>query len=612
VFKRIVIFSLMILGLMSQSVVLADMWSRDGEALFKTDSHALLTPDQAFKLQIKPLDSSSFVAQFEVAPGYYLYRNRIKFKSTATELTPKFPVGEIKDDSNFGKMEVYHHPFEVLVTLNQTSSSLNNLPLSVTYQGCSEKGVCYAPISKQVTIPLEGAPSKRVYNSNHQDRATQLLEGRQLWWIILGFFGFGVLLSLTPCVLPMIPIISGIIVGDKKIHHHETSRLHAFNLSLSYTLGMAFSYTIAGVLAGFSGQLLSNALQSPIMLILTALIFVFLALSMFGFYEIRLPVVLENRMIGVANRIKGGQWLGVFCMGVISALIVSPCVAAPLAGVLLYIAQTHDGLMGGIALFSLSMGMGLPLLIIGASASHILPKVGHWMDSVRHFFGLLMLLVALYIVSPITPMRLQLIFIAALFIISAVNLRAIDPLPDNASTSARVWKGVGIILLILGVFYMLGAALGGGSVTQPIKRLTVASSQTAENGLHFKNISSQQDLEQALNQAKGQWVVLDFYADWCVSCKELESNTFKDPQVQEEIGQMVLLKADVTNNTADNIALLQKFKLWGPPGIVFFNRLGHELAPLKIVGFVDAKDFLKTLSRIKSLGDEECNPAVTC
>ncbi|NBQ85812.1 MAG: thiol:disulfide interchange protein, partial [Methylophilaceae bacterium] len=325
------------------------------------------------------------------------------------------------------------------------------------HQGCSEKGLCYSPIHKTFEVNL---PSNIASVTSSDDQATSLLKGGKIWLIVIGFFGFGLLLALTPCVLPMIPILSGIIVGDKKVHHHATSRLHAFNLSLAYTLGMSLSYTLAGVAAGLSGQLLSNALQSPWVLATTSLIFVLLAFSMFGFYELRLPSTLENRMVNIANGIKGGQFLGVFSMGALSALIVSPCIAAPLAGALIYISQTRDVLLGGVALFSLSIGMGIPLLLIGASAGHVLPRAGNWMTAVRNFFGILMLGVAIYMVASIIPIRLQMLLWAALLIVPAIYLRALDSLPVDASLASKFWKGAGIILLALGVTLIIGAASG--------------------------------------------------------------------------------------------------------------------------------------------------------
>ena len=444
------------------------------------------------------------------------------------------------------------------------------------------------------------------------DQATSLLKSGKLWLVIVGFFGFGVLLALTPCVLPMIPILSGIIVGDKKVHHHATSRLHAFNLSLAYTLGMSLSYTLAGIAAGLSGQLLSNALQSAWMLGITSMIFVFLAFSMFGFYELRLPSTLENRMVNIANGIKGGQFLGVFSMGALSALIVSPCVAAPLAGALIYIGQTHDVVLGGVALFSLSIGMGLPLLLIGASAGHVLPKAGPWMTAVRDFFGFLMLGLAIYLISPVIPSSMQLLLWAGLLIIPAIYLRAIDSLPTNASPLQRLCKGMGIILLALGITMIIGAASGAKSALNPLSGIVNKQASISHSGLSFKRIHSMAELVTNIQNAKGKTLMLDFYADWCVACKELEQFTFSDAGVKNALKNTILLQADVTNNTPEDIALLNRFKLFGPPGIVFFNQAGQEIAALKVVGYQPPEEFIKTLEKLNSLGADECNPSIVC
>lgn len=573
----------------------------------------VLTPDQAFKLTISPQDKSTVQASFTIAPGHYLYRDRIKFESkNATIDRIDLPKGEIKKDPNFGEMEVFHQSFVAKIVLKNIPNNLQKVTLQASFQGCSEKGLCYSPIHKTIEVALSSNTVNPEITKSNDDQATTLLKGGKLWLIIIGFFSFGLLLALTPCVLPMIPILSGIIVGDKKVHHHATSRLHAFNLSLAYVFGMSLSYSLAGVAAGLSGQLLSNALQSPWMLGSTALVFVFLSFSMFGFYELRLPNGIENRMVNVANGIKGGQFIGVFTMGALSALIVSPCVAAPLAGALIYISQTHDVLLGGIALFALSIGMGVPLLLIGASAGHVLPKAGIWMTTVRNFFGILMLGVAIYMISPVIPLSLQMILWAALLIIPAIYLHALDPLPVNSSAPSRLLKGIGIVLLALGVTMIIGAASGAKSAWQPLAGLTAQKTNQTSSALSFKRIHSIGELEANLQNANGKLVMLDFYADWCVACKELEQFTFSDPAVKQALQDAVLLQADVTANSPEEVALLNRFKLFGPPGIIFFNKSGKEITPLKVIGYQSPEDFMKVLNQLNSLGDDECNPMVAC
>lgn len=596
-------------------------------AFTDSDEEKFLHPDEAFKLNIVAKDSNTLEAKFTVTQGYYLYKDRIKFEikdaSLGTISAVNLPAGDIKNDPNFGRQEVYHHDFVALIGVNNPAQ---NVVIDARFQGCSEKGLCYAPQLKTLnvdmaqagTAPTDNTPVTNANNStSSEDEATSLLKSGKLWLIAAGFFGFGLLLSFTPCVLPMIPILSGIIVGDKKAHKAETSRLHSFNLSLAYVLGIALSYTIAGIAAGLSGQLLSNALQSPWMLTATALIFVVLSFSMFGFYELRLPSAIEERMVKTSNKLKGGQFIGVFVMGVISALIVSPCVAAPLAGALLYISQTRDVLLGGVALFALSIGMGVPLLLIGASAGHVLPKAGGWMTAVRNLFGVIMLAVAIFIVSPIIPTSVEMLLWSALLIIPAVYLHALDSLPLDINTGRshpwmRFWKGIGIMLLIIGIAMLIGAVSGAKSPLQPLAGLSLSNSKTIENHLPFVRVKNTAELDAHIDMAKGKIVMLDFYADWCTSCKEMELLTFSDPAVQASLKEAVLLQADVTANTPEDLALLQRFNLFGPPGIIFFNRTGQEIKPIRVIGYENAPKFLATVNRVNALKTDECNPLVTC
>ncbi len=606
---------LVFVWIFSSSAWAADVSSSTENALFTKPDTEILTPDQAFQLDIKADDQRTLKAKFAIAKGHYLYRNKITFESQNLAIETVFPQGDIKKDTHFGEVEVYHNALTATLILNNPPANLEKIKVQASYQGCSEKGLCYSPIRKTFEINLPNGSNVNANTATTEsksDQAISLLKSGKLWLVIVGFFGFGVLLALTPCVLPMIPILSGIIVGDKKVHHHATSRLHAFNLSLAYTLGMSLSYTLAGIAAGLSGQLLSNALQSPWMLGITSMIFVFLAFSMFGFYELRLPSAIENRMVNIANGIKGGQFFGVFSMGALSALIVSPCVAAPLAGALIYIGQTHDVVLGGVALLSLSIGMGLPLLLIGASAGHVLPKAGPWMTAVRDFFGFLMLGLAIYLISPVIPSSLQMLLWAALLIIPAIYLRAIDSLPTNPSPLQRLCKGIGIILLALGITMIIGAASGAKSPLNPLSGILSKQASTSSSGLSFKRVHSIAELEATIQNAKGKTVMLDFYADWCVACKELEQFTFSDAGVKNALKDTVLLQADVTNNTPEDVALLNRFKLFGPPGMVFFNQTGQEIASLKVVGYQPPEEFIKTLQKLNSLGADECNPSIVC
>lgn len=574
--------------------------------LDNTDDESFLPPDEAFKLKVSVQDAQTLLASFQVAPGHYLYRDRIKFESKTTGVgieSVDLPKGELKQDPTFGETTVYHE--DLLATIHLTQPAIGVITLAATYQGCSEKGLCYAPIHKTIEVNPRGlvdsnpnAIAKGGVTAVEDNESVALLASGKLWLITAGFFGFGLLLSLTPCVLPMIPILSGIIVGSKQSGAKSLSRLHTFNLSLAYVLGMSLSYTLAGIAAGLSGRLVSNALQNAWVLGAASLVFVLLALSMFGFYELKLPGALENRMATSVNRIKGGRFLGVLMMGALSALIVSPCVAAPLAGALIYISQTHNVMLGGLALFALSLGMGVPLLLIGASAGSLLPKTGHWMVAVRNFFGVLMLGMAIWLISPLLTVAWQMILWAALLIIPAIFMHALDALPVHAGKGLKFWKGVAVIMLLLGVSQIIGALTGAKSPLQPLNALrTGTAASPITTSLPFQRISSVAELENHIQTAAGKTVMLDFYADWCVACKELERNTFSDARVQKALQNAVLLQADVTQNSTADIALLKRFGLFGPPGIIFFDSTGAESK--KVIGYQDAEQFLATLNKLK-------------
>lgn len=581
-------------------------------SLTDSGSDAYLKPEEAFKLSIVAKDAQTLLADFEVAPGYYLYRERITFKlkdgSAASIAGVDLPPGEMKHDPNFGNMEVYHHAFQAVVHLQRSQAQPAGITLQASYQGCSEKGLCYAPIRKTFDIAAGSAHSSSPPTASGSDQIGQLLGSGKLWLIATGFFGFGLLLSFTPCVFPMIPILSGIIVGQGE----HPSRAHAFNLSLAYTLGMAIAYAAAGIVAGLSGHLISTALQNPWALGAGALMFVILALSMFGFYELRLPSGLESRIADTTNRIKGGRFIGVFAMGALSALIVSPCVAAPLAGALLYIGQTHDVVLGGIALFTMALGMGVPLLAVGLSAGALLPKAGAWMTTVQNFFGVLMLAVAIWIISPIVPPALYLGLWAALLIVSAIFLHALDGLPSHAGKAMRVGKGLGVIALAAGIALLAGAFAGSHDPLKPLAGLFANAGSVTETSLPFKRVKNLADLEASVHSANGRYVMLDFYADWCVSCKEFERYTFADPRVRKLLENAMLLQADVTANSPDDAALLEHFKLFGPPGIVFFNTSGQEIASLRVVGYQNAEQFLVTLNSLFASKNGNCPQSQEC
>ncbi len=568
-------------------------------SLFTDDTEEFLPPDQAFQLKLETVNSQNIRASFTIAPGYYLYRERIKFTvsdrpEAAKLVSIVLPAGEMKEDPNFGRQEVYHRDFTANI---QVDSNDPKLIINASYQGCSEKGLCYAPIKKTFNIDLNQPVTTVLENANtptgtDTELTTGLLKSGNLWWIIAGFFGAGLLLSFTPCVLPMIPILSSIIVGQQT-NNQPVPKLQAFALSVAYVLGMALSYTLAGIAAGLSGNLLSQSFQNPWVLGSFALVFVILACSMFGLYELRLPSNFESKLVATSNRLKGGKLVGVFIMGALSALIVSPCVAAPLAGALIYIGQSQDLVLGGVALFALSLGMGVPLLAIGASAG-ILPKTGAWMNAVRNFFGVLMLAMAIWLITPVIPTAVQLALWAALCIITAIFLHALDALPPRSSNFVLLGKGIAILLLVYGISLLVGALAGAKSVWQPLSFLSTKTT-APEAVLPFTRVTSLKDLEQKISSANGKPVMLDFYADWCVACKEMEAFTFSDASVRERLKDTVLLQADVTANSADDIALLKRFGLFGPPGIIFFNKTGDEIPQVRTIGYQNVDRFTATL-----------------
>ena len=593
-----------------------------------------LPVDKAFRVRLAASGPRTVVADFNPADGYYLYRDKFEFSLVDAGGVwiekVELPRGELKSDPNFGDTEVFHGPVQVLIRLDRKGGAAQRVTVRAVYQGCAEAGLCYPPESRRFDLqlsalaggaggaalptpapavsaaplpavdaaPAAAAPASRDAASaaagDEASRIARIFASRDFWAILAAFFGFGLLLAFTPCVLPMVPILSGIIVG----RGHHASRGHALALSLAYVLGMALTYAVAGVAAGLSGALLTSALQNPWVLGGFAALFVLLALSMFGLYELQLPSGLQSRLSMASNRLEGGTMGGVFLMGVLSALIVGPCVAAPLAGALLYINQSRDALLGGSALFAMALGMGAPLVAVGLSAGTVLPRVGAWMQTVKSFFGVVLLGMAIWIVSPVLPAVVPMLLWAALLIVSAIYLHALDPLPHTASGFRRLWKGVGVIALLVGVALLVGALAGSRDPLQPLSGLRVgAPAVLGAEGPQFVNVGSIRELEQALAGARGRPVMLDFHADWCVSCKEMERFTFTDPQVRARLAGLVLLKADVTANTADDAALLRRFGLFGPPGTIFFDRAGREL-PGRVVGFEPAEVFIRSLDRI--------------
>jgi len=570
-------------------------------------SDELLEPDKAYRFSVRTLDAQTIEVRYVIAEGYYLYRDRFKFaiEPTGVILGPaQFPKGEIHEDKFFGKQEIYRGQLRIRLPLQ--AAGVDRVKLAVTSQGCADIGVCYVPQvqSAELLLASTGGAASALFGGgaalastpraslpgafNEESHFAELLESGRLWVVMAAFFGAGLLLTFTPCVLPMIPILSGIIVGEGR----QANRRRALILSLAYVLGMAVTYTAIGIAAALSGNLFSAALQNAWVLAAFASVFVLLALSMFGFYELQLPSGWHARLAETSNGLGGGHLGAVALMGMLSAAIVSPCIAAPLAGALLYISQTRDTVLGGTALFSMAIGMGVPLVLVGVSEGMLLPKSGHWMKAVKQFFGVLLLAVAVWIVAPVIPVAVQMLLWAALLVGSGVFLRALEPLSPGASGWSRLWKTVGVLALLAGLAQGIGALSGARDPLQPLAGVLAASAGSQPVG--FEAIRTSADLDARLKTA-GRPVMLDFYADWCVSCKELERFTFTDPQVRSRFAAMILLRADVTANTAEDQALLKRFRLFGPPGIIFFDASGREIEGLRVIGYQPAEKFIRSL-----------------
>ena len=574
-----------------------------------------LDPAVAFKPTARALDAQTIEVGFEIAKGYYLYRDKFKFAvegDTVTLGTPVFPRGKEKIDENFGKVEVFYKNVAIRLPVQRNASGVLPLKLNVTSQGCADAGVCYPPQTQMVSVELPapgsvpdapGAPVATMESTaglavdgDESGTIAATLENAGFWASLAFFFIAGLGLSLTPCVFPMIPILSGIIAGQG----HKASHARGFALSLAYVLGMALTYAAVGVAAGLSGTLISAALQNPWVLGAFALVFVVLSFSMFGFYELQLPTALQSKLSEESGHLQGGRGLGVFAMGALSALIVGPCVAAPLAGALLYIGQTGDAVLGGTALFVMALGMGMPLIAVGVAGGSLLPKTGPWMEGVKKGFGVLLLATALWLISPVIPALAQMLGWAVLFIIPAIYLHALDPLPPHAKGWQRFWKGIGIVMLLTGAALLAGALAGNRDPLQPLAGLRGQALAAEARKLPFEPVRSVAELDNRL-AAVDRPVMLDFYADWCVSCKEMERFTFADPAVQAKLAGFTLLKADVTANTPEDKALLARFGLFGPPGIIFFSPGGKEVSGVRVVGYQEAASFLRTLDKVTSI-----------
>lgn len=634
-----------------------------------------LDPSEAFKFSARMVDGHTAAVTFQIADGYYMYRERFKFSAQGARLgAPQIPPGKVHYDETFAKdVETYRKS----VTITLAVEGNGPFTLLVGGQGCSEKGLCYAPQDYKASLTAAGAvpipagqaatpaaqpaatpnaaaagasalgatgatvardaganvsppgaagqgavnqgvdggkaaaltPGVKIYTipkptatdiappaapaaavaaapsqSDDVNRWIAALKGGDLLVIVPMFILLGLGLSFTPCVLPMVPILSSIIVGEGA----QSSRSRGLLLSVTYSQGMAIVYTALGVVAGILGEGLAAELQNPWVLGAFALLMALLSLSMFGFYELQVPAALQSRLSTVSNQQSAGKLAGVFVMGMISALIVGPCVGPALVAVLIYIGQAHDPVLGGAALYAMALGMSVPLILVGVSAGALLPKAGAWMDNVKRFFGVLMLAVGWWLVSPVLPGAVQMLGWAALFVGYGMYLLL--------NKGQWIAKSVGVIAAVLGVMQLVGVVSGGRDPLAPLAHLTGKGHETP---LAFQRVKTVQQLDAILARSGGKTVMLDFYADWCVSCKEMEKFTFVDPAVRAKLANTLLLQVDVTANDDDDKAMLKRFGLFGPPGIILFDQQGKEIPNARVIGFQDATKFAASLSVLK-------------
>ena len=565
-----------------------------------------LPVDQAFIFTAAADGGAQIVLDWQIAPGYYLYRHRVSIKTA----TAGFTLGEIamppgikKTDEFFGEVEVYHDTLNATVPV-QRSGNASTIEITVSYQGCAEAGLCYPPVTKTATIelPPPGTPSRAdappPMVAEQDQLAAQLATGNLLLVMAI-FFAGGLGLAFTPCVLPMIPILSSIIAGQGVA---ATPR-RSFLLSVVYVLGMAMTYTIAGAAFAAAGKQAQAFFQQPWIIISFAILFVVLALAMFGLFELRIPAALETRLSAASGRQKAGSLIGTAIMGALSALVVTACVAPPLVAALAVIGQAGDVLRGALALFAMSIGMGAPLLLVGVAGGRFLPHAGPWMTTVKALFGVMMLGVAVWMLERILPGPQTLALWALLVVVAGYYFGGFGR-PDPKSGPRPLARGAGIAAIAWGIIMLIGAAAGGNDPLQPLRGVSLpgipgSSPTTVTAALPFRTVASIEELDRELAaaQAAGQPVMLDFYADWCTSCKEMEKYTFSNAGVQMDLAGFVLLKADVTSNGPADQALLRRFGVYGPPTTAFFGAHGRECAAFRLVGFKPADEFREHLAR---------------
>ena len=577
-----------------------------------------LPVDEAFALSTETAEDGALLAYWDMPDGYYLYRHRFDFTlkdpGAATLGAAELPPGKDKVDEYFGAVEVYYHRAQARVPIRNAQGPVE---VGISYQGCAEAGLCYPPERRWVVVDAAFAPSAAPAAelaltvsapATEEQRLASALAERGLLLAMALFFIGGIGLAFTPCVLPMVPILSSIIVGETQ----TPTRWRAFSLSLAYVLGMAFTYAAVGTLMGLFGASLNlqAALQSPPVLIVFAALFALLSLAMFGFYELRLPQRWQNALDGLGGRVGGGRHLGVLVMGALSALVVSPCVSAPLAGALIYISASQDAVLGAAALLALGLGMGVPLLIIGSSGGHLLPRAGAWMNAVKAVFGVGLLAVAIWLLERVVPAPVSLALWAALLIGSGAYLGGLDAAAKEGWGNLR--KAAGFAAAIYGALLLIGAASGANDPLRPLRHFTAAPAAEEGGELQWRAVGSLADVRAEIDAGAGagRLTLLDLYADWCISCKIMERSVFPVPMVASRLAEFHLLRADVTANDAKDKELLNAFGLFGPPSLVFFDRNGAELKTLRVQGEIGAKALAEHLETVLKSPDAEGNMAL--
>ncbi len=564
-----------------------------------------LPADKAFQVNVKKLDPNTFSLNWTIKPAYFLYSDRIKLilepSSNITIGTLRFPPTKTKVDKQGHTYTIYRD--QVSIPVDVLGISPGESLIQLKYQGCSDDGFCYPPETKEIKIGIDKQlalttvsieehllAQKKIEEPVNSDQITQVFADHNWLMILSIFYGFGLLLSFTPCILPMVPVLSGIIVG----HGKEITTKKAFFLSLSYVLSMSITYAALGAIVAVLGENLQISMQSPWAISIFSLIFVLLALSMFGFYELKLPDSWQSKIAGSSREQRGGHYIGAAIMGSLSTLILSPCVTAPLIGVLTYIAQSHNVLLGSITLFVLSLGMGTPLLLIGTSAGKILPKSGSWMNVVKAFFGILLLGVALYLMDRILPKSLIMFLWACLFIFSGIYAGALAPAQTHQEKGKQ---GIGLILFIYGLLILIGTSMGASDPLKPLALLKGRMTNTLKS--NKQNHQTLTAIKQEIQAAQGTPIMLDFYADWCTSCKVMEATTFQNAQVNNLLNQFKWIKIDVTQNNHENQKIMHYFNVIAPPSFLFFNEQGEPLNQLKTVGEVSTAEFIQILEKAK-------------